>query len=176
MGLSSCKYAKSCFECPFPDVPSPCLSNFSARDYNDAIHIFRKNRNIPPFPRYKLGEHVEISAVMSQDDNILRLSIYYDNFIVGYLDAGWRSLYRMMRSKNNVYFSIGLEKWLGRNRAYEIIQQCYKYCYGIGNLMSRAIDCTSGDIIARNVKDEISKNEYYAIFDVVKSKKGFTMV
>lgn len=176
MGLSSCKYAKSCFECPFPDVPPRCLSNFDASDYKDAIYIFRKNRNIQPFPRDELGEHVEISAVMSEDDNILRLSIYYDKFLMACLDVGWRSLQRAMRSKSNVYFSIGLEKSLGTKRAYEIIRECYKYCYGIGNLMARAIDCTNGDIIARKVKDEISKNEYYAIFDVVRSKKGFTMV
>lgn len=174
--MSSCKYANSCFECPFPDVPPRCLSNFDASDYNDAIYIFRKNRNIQPLPRDKLGEHVEISAVMSEDDNILRLSIYYDKFLMGYLDAGRRSLQRAMRSKSNVYFSIGLEKSLGTKRAYEIIRECYKYCYGIGNLMARAIDCTNGDIIARKVKDEISKNEYYAIFDVVRTKKGFTMV
>ena len=157
-------------------MPPRCLSNFDASDYKDAIYIFRKNRNIQPFPRDKLGEHVEISAVMSEDDNILRLSIYYDKFIIGYLDAGWRSQQRAMRSKSNVFFSIALEKRLGRKRAFEIIQQCYKYCYGIGNLMARAIDCTNGDIISRKVKGEISKNEYYAIFDVVKSKKGFTLV
>lgn len=157
-------------------MPTRCLSNFDASDYKDAIYIFRKNLNIQPFPRDKLGEHVEISAVMSEDDNILRLSIYYDKFLMGYLDAGWRSLQRAMRNKSNVYFSIGLEKSLGSNCAYEIVRECYKYCYGIGNLMARAIDCTNGDIITRKVKDEISKNEYYAILDIVKSKKGFTAV
>ena len=95
---------------------------------------------------------------------------------MGYLDAGWRSLQRAMRSKSNVYFSIGLEKWLGRERAYELIQQCYKYCFGVGNLMSHAIDRFYGDIIARKVKDEISQNEFYAICDRVKLKKGFTLV
>lgn len=157
-------------------MPPRCLSNFDASDYNDAIYIFRKNRNIQPFPRDKLGEHVEISAVMSEDDNILRLSIYYDKFLMGYLDLGWRSLQRAMRSKSNVFFSIGLEKSLGSKRAYEIVQQCYKYCYGIGNLMARAIDCTNGDIITRSVKDEISKNEYNAIFEIIKLKEGFMLV
>lgn len=173
---SNCKYAKSCFECPFPDVPAQCLTNFYASDYADGIYIFRKNQNIQPFSRDKLGEHVEICALMSEDDSILRLSFYYDKRILGWLDVGWQSVQRAMRSKSNVCFSIGLEKSLETKRAYEIIRECYKYCYGIGNLMARAIDCTNGDIIARKVKDEISKNEYYAIFDAVRSKKGFTMV
>ena len=42
--------------------------------------------------------------------------------------------------------------------------------------MARAIDCTNGDIISRKVKGEISKNEYYAIFDAVKLKNGFTLL
>lgn len=173
---SNCEYAKSCFECPFPDVPTKCLSNFYAADYNDGIYIFRKNQNIQPFPRDKLGDHVEICALMSEDDGILRLSFYYDKCILGWLDVGWCSLQRAMRSKSNVCFSIGLEKWLGRKRAYELIQQCYKYCFGVGNLMSQAIDRFYGDIIARNVKGEISKNEFYAICDKLKSKKGYTFV
>lgn len=173
---SNCKYAKSCFECPFPDVPPQCLTNFYASDYNDGIYIFRKNLDIQSFPRDKLGEHVEICAVMSEDDGILRMSFYYDKFLMGWLDAGWRSLQRAMRSKSNVYFSVGLEKSLGRKQAYEIIQQCYKYCFGVGNLMSHAIDRFYGDIIARKVKDEISQNEFYAICDRVKLKEGFTLV
>lgn len=173
---SNCEYAKSCFECPFPDVPSQCLLNFSAADYNDGIYIFRKNQKIQPFQRDKLGEHVEICALMSEDDGILRLSFYYDKCILGWLDVGWRSLQRAMRSKSNVCFSIGLEKWLGRKRAYELIQQCYKYCFGVGNLMSQSIDRFYGDIIARNVKGEISQNEFYAICDRVRAKKGFTLV
>lgn len=173
---SNCKYAKSCFECPFPDVPAQCLSNFYASDYNDGIYIFRKNQNIQPFPRDKLGGHAEICALMSEDDGILRLSFYYDKYLIGWLDVGWQSVQRAMRSKSNVCFSIGLEKWLGRKRAYELIQQCYKYCFGVGNLMSQAIDRFYGDIIARKVTGEISKNEFYAIRDRVKLKKGFTLV
>lgn len=42
--------------------------------------------------------------------------------------------------------------------------------------MARSIDCTSGDIMARKARGEISKNEYYAICDKLKSKKGFTFV
>lgn len=173
---SNCKYAKTCFECPFPDVPAQCLLNFHAVDYNDGIYIFRKNQNIQPFPRDKLGEHVEICALMSEDDGILRLSFYYDKAILGWLDVGWQSVQRAMRSKSNVCFSIGLEKWLGRKRAYELIQQCYKYCFGVGNLMSQAIDRFYGDILSRKVTGEISKNEFYAICDRVKIKKGFMQV
>lgn len=157
-------------------MPTKCLSNFYAADYNDGIYIFRKNQNIQPFPRDKLGEHVEICALMSEDDGILRLSFYYDKYVLGWLDVGWQSVQRKMRSKSNVCFSIGLEKWLGRKRAYELIQQCYKYCFGVGYLMSHAIDRFYGDIIARNVKGEINKNQFYAICDRVKLKKGFTLV
>lgn len=169
---SYCKYAKTCFECPFPDVPWQCLQNFDASDYNDAIYIFRKNRDIPAFPRDSLGEHVEICAVFSADDNLLRLSLYYDKFLMGWLDIGRRCPY----NKSNVVYSIGLEKSLGRKRAYELVQECYKYCFGVGNLMSHAIDRFYGDIISRKVKGEISKNEYYAICDRLKLKKGYTLV
>ena len=167
-----CEYAKTCFECPFPDVPTRCLSNFYASDYADAVYIFRKNRNIPPFPRDSLGEHVEISAVFNADYNLLRLSLYYDKFLMGWLDIGRRSPY----NKSNVLYSIGLEKSLGRKRAYGLVEECYKYCFGVGNLMSHSIDRFYGDIIARKVKGEISKNEYYSICDRLKLKKGYTLV
>ena len=169
---SYCEYAKTCFECPFPDVPARCLTNFHAIDYADAIYIFHKNRNIPAFPRDRLGEHVEISAVFSAGDNLLRLSLYYDKFLMGWLDIGRRSPY----NKSNVLYSIGLEKSLGRKRAYQLVQGCYKYCFGVGNLMSQAIDRFYGDIISHKVKGEISKNEFYAICDRVKLKKGYTLV
>ena len=90
---------------------------------------------------------------------------------MAWLDIGRRSPY----SKTNVLFSVGLEVSLTRKQAYILIQDCYKWCYGIGNLMARVIDCTNGKVIARKAKGEISKNEYYAIFDIVKSKKGFTL-
>lgn len=91
---------------------------------------------------------------------------------MAWLDIGQRSPY----GKNNVLFSVGLEISLLRKQAYILIQDCYKYCYGVGNLMARAIDCTNGKVIARKAKGEISKNEFYAICHKLKSKKGFTLV
>lgn len=169
---SKCEYAETCFECPFPDVPSWCNSNFDASEYNDGIEIFRQNFNIQPFPRDRLDEHVEICAVFSSVDGILRLAFFYDSFLMGWLDIGRRSRF----NTENVMFSIGLEKLLGRKRAYVLIKDCYKYCYGIGNLMARAIDCVYGDVLSYKAHGEISKNEYYAICDKLKSKKGYTFV
>lgn len=168
---SKCEYAETCFECPFPDVPSWCNKNFDASEYNDGIQIFR-TRNIEPFPRDSIDEHVEICAVRSSADGILRLAFFYDKFLVAYLDIGQRSKH----NNSNVLFSVGLEISLGRKRAYVLIKDCYKYCYGIGNLMARAIDCVYGDIISLKARGEISKNEYYAICDKLKSKKGYTFV
>lgn len=91
---------------------------------------------------------------------------------MAWLDIGRRSPY----SKANVLFSAGLEVSLTRKQAYAIIQGCYKYCYGVGNLMARTIDCTNGDVIARKAKGEISKAEFYAICDKLKLKKGYTFV
>lgn len=91
---------------------------------------------------------------------------------MAWLDIGRRSPY----NKKNVLFSVGLEKSLLRKQAYILIQDCYKYCYGIGNLMARAIECTNGKVIARKAKGEISKAEFYAICDKLKSKKGYTFV
>nr|DAG56734.1 MAG TPA: hypothetical protein [Caudoviricetes sp.] len=169
---TKCEYAESCFECPFPDVPSWCLSKFDASEYADGIEIFRRQYTIQPFPRDKLDEHVEICAVRSSADGILRLSLFYDKFVMAWIDIGQRSPY----SKTNVLFSVGLEKSLFRKQAYVLVQGCYKYCYGVGNLMARAIDCTNGKVIARKAKGEISKNEFYAICDSLKSKKGYTFV
>ena len=168
---SRCKYAKTCFECPFPDVPPSCNHDFSAEDYRDGIQIFRSKR-IEPFPRLAIGENVEVSAVFNRESNILYLSFFYDKFLYGYIDIGRRSPY----NKANVLYSIGLEQSLGRKRAYQLVQGCYKYCFGVGNLMSHAIDRFYGDIIARKVKGEISKNEFYAICDRLKLKKGYTLV
>lgn len=169
---SKCEYAEKCFDCPFPDVPSWCNSNFDASEYNDGIEFFHRNYNIQSFPRDRLDEHVEICAVLSSVDSILRLSFFYDSFLMAWLDIGQRSPH----SKSNVLFSIGLEISLGRKRAYTLVQACYKYYYGIGILMARAIDCTNGEVISRKVKGEISKNEYHAICDELKTKKGFTFV
>lgn len=169
---SKCEYAKKCFDCPFPDVPSWCNSNFDASEYSDGIEFFHRNHNIQPFPRDRLDQHVEICAVLSSADSILRLSFFYDKFLMAWLDIGQRSPY----SKSNVLFSIGLEISLGRKRAYTLVQACYKYCYGIGNLMARAIDCTNGDALSRKAKGEISKNEFYGICDKLKSKKGYTFI
>lgn len=169
---SKCEYAETCFGCPFPDVPSWCLTKFDADEYNDGIEIFRRNINIQPFPRDRLDEHVEICAVFSSADRILRLSFFYDSFLMGWLDIGMRSRF----NTENVVFSVGLEKLIGRKRAYVLIKDCYKYCYGIGNLIARAIDCTNGVVLSRKAKGEISKNEYYAICDKLKTKKGFTFV
>lgn len=91
---------------------------------------------------------------------------------MAWLDIGRRSPY----SKTNVLFSVGLEASLTRKQAYVLIKDCYKYCYGVGNLMARAIDCTSGIVLARKAKGEISKNEFYAICDKLKSKKGYTFI
>lgn len=168
---AKCEYAETCFDCPFPDVPTWCNSNFDSSEYSDGIQIFR-SRNIEPFPRDSLDEHVAICAVRSSADGILRLSFFYDKFLMAGLDIGQSSPYR----KDNVLFSVALEISLLRKQAYVLIQDCYKYCYGIGNLMARAIDCTNGKVIARKVKGEISKNEFYAICDMLKSKKGFTFV
>lgn len=168
---AKCEYAETCFECPFPDVPTWCNSNFDSSEYSDGIQIFR-SRNIEPFPRDKLDEHVAICAVRSSADGILRLSFFYDKFLMAGLDIGQRSKY----NKSNVLFSVGLEISLGRKRAYVLIKDCYKYCYGIGNLMARVIDCTTGDIISRKAKGEISRNEYKAICEMLKSKKGFISV
>ena len=167
----SCKYAKTCFECPFPDVPLSCNHTFSAEDYRDGIQIYRSKR-IEPFPRLEIGENVEVCAVFNSEWNILYLSFFYDKFLYGYIDIGRRSPH----NKTNVLYSIGIEQSLGRKRAYELVQACYKYCFGVGNLMSHAIDRFYGDIIARKVKGEISKNEYYAICDRLKLKKGYTLV
>lgn len=169
---SKCEYAETCFECPFPDVPTWCNSNFDSSEYSDGIEIFRRQYSIQPFPRDSLDEHVGICAVRSSADGILRLSFFYDKFLMGWLDIGQRSPY----SKNNVLFSVGLEKSLLRKQARAIIQGCYKYCYGVGNLMARAIDCTSGIVLACKAKGEISKNEFYAICDKLKSKKGYTFI
>lgn len=169
---AKCEYAKTCFECPFPDVPTWCNKNFDASEYADGIETFRRQYTIQPFPRDRLDEHVEICAVRSSADGILRLSFFYDSFLMAWLDIGRWSKY----NKSNVLFSVGLEISLGRKRAYTLIKACYKYCYGIGNLMARTIDCVYGDIIALKAKGEISKNEFYAICDKLKSKKGFTLV
>ena len=169
---AKCEYADTCFECPFPDVPSWCLSNFDANEYADGIEIFRRQYTIQPFPRDSIGDHVEICAVRSYADGILRMSFFYDKYLMAWLDIGRRSPY----DKKNVLFSAGLEKSLLRKQAYILIQDCYKWCYGIGNLMARAIDCTNGKVIARKAKGEISKNEFYAICDKLKSKKGYTFV
>lgn len=91
---------------------------------------------------------------------------------MAWLDIGRRSPY----SKTNVLFSAGLEVSLTRKQAYALIQSCYKYCYGVGNLMARTIDCTNGQVIVRKAKGEISKNEFYAICDKLKSKKGYTFI
>lgn len=168
---AKCEYAETCFGCPFPDVPTWCNSNFDSSEYSDGIQIFR-SRNIEPFPRDSLDEHVAICAVRSSADGILRLSFFYDKFLMAWLDIGQRSPF----SKNNVLFSVGLEISLLRKQAYVLIQDCYKYCYAVGNLMARAIDCTNGKVIARKAKGEISKNEFYAICNSLKSKKGFTLV
>lgn len=167
-----CEYAEKCFDCPFPDVPSWCNSNFDASEYADGIEFFHRNYNIQPFQRDRLDEHVEVCAVLSSADSILRLSFFYDSFLMAWLDIGRRSPY----SKLNAMFSIGLEISLGRKRAYTLVQDCYKYCYAVGNLMARAIDCMNGDIIARKAKGEISKNEFYGICDKLKSKKGYTFI
>ena len=169
---AKCEYAETCFECPFPDVPSWCLSKFDASEYSDGIEIFRQQYIIQPFPRDTLDEHAEICAVHSSADGILRLSFFYDKFLMAWLDIGRRSPY----SKTNVLFSVGLEKSLLTKQAYALVQDCYKYCYGVGNLMARAIDCTNGKVIACKAKGEISKNEFYAICDKLKSKKGYTLV
>ena len=169
---TKCEYAETCFNCPFPDVPTWCNSNFDSSEYSDGIEIFRRQYTIQPFPRDSIDEHVAICAVRSSADGILRLSFFYDKFLMAWLDIGQRSPY----SKANVLFSVGLEVSLLRKQAYDLIQDCYKYCYGVGNLMARAIDCTNGNVIARNAKGEISKNEFYAICDKLKSKKGFTLV
>lgn len=169
---SKCEYAEKCFDCPFPDVPPWCNSNFDASEYNDGIEIFRRNINIQPFPRDRVDEYVEICAVFSSADGILRLSFFYDGFLMGWLDIGKRSNFHT----GNVAFSIGLEKSLGRKRAYVLLKGCYKYCYGIGDLMARAIDCVYGDVLSRKAQGEISKNEFYAICDRLKSKRGYTFV
>ena len=153
-------------------MPTWCNSNLDSSEYSDGIEIFRRQYTIQPFPRDSLDNHVAICAVRSSADGILRLSFFYDKYIMAWLDIGQRSSY----SKTNALFSIGLEISLSRKRAYTLVQACYKYCYGIGNLMARAIDCTNGDILARKVKGEISKNEYYAICDMLKTKKGYTFV
>lgn len=168
---AKCEFAETCFECPFPDVPSWCNSIFDSSEYSDGIEIFRRQYPIQPFPRDSLDEHVEICTVYSSADGILRLSFFCDKFLMAWLDIGRRSPY----NKQNVLFSVGLEKSLLRKQAYILIQDCYKYCYGVGNLMARAIDCTNGQVIGRKAKGEISKNEFYAICDRLKTKKGFTL-
>lgn len=169
---SKCEYAETCFDCPFPDVPTWCNSNFDSSEYADGIEIFRRQCTIQPFQRDRLDEHVAICAVRSSADGILRLSFFYDKFLMAWLDIGQRSPY----SRENVLFSIGVEVSLLRKQAYALIQDCYKYCYGVGNLMARAIDCTNGSVIVRKAKGEISKNEFYAIYDKLKLKKGYTSV